>query len=72
MVFESSHALQHFVEVHLMSVELWAVDTYKFGLASDSDTAGATHTGAIHHNGIQMILPWEFHISLSANKQISS
>ena len=38
---------------NLMAVEFRAVNTNKTCFASYSDTAGTTHTGSIHHNGVQ-------------------
>ena len=50
---EGAHAFQHLVEVHLVAVELGAVDADKLGLAAHGDAAGAAHARAVHHDGVE-------------------
>ena len=51
--FKTSQARQHLIEINLMGIEFRAVDTSKFGLSTDSNPAGTTHTGTVHHDSIQ-------------------
>ena len=40
-----------FVEVHLVAVEIGAVNAGELGLAANGQTAAAAHTGTVHHDG---------------------
>jgi hypothetical protein len=51
--FEKVQPHGQFVPVHLVSVELRAVDAREFRFPADRDAAGAAHTGAIYHYGVE-------------------
>lgn len=50
---EGAHALEHLVPVNQSSIELRTVDADKLGLASNGQTARATHTRSVHHDCVQ-------------------
>ena len=50
---EGTHALEHFVPVNLVSVELRTVDADELRLASDGQSASTAHTGTVDHDGVQ-------------------
>ena len=52
-VFERSHALEHLVPFHLVTVEFRTVHTDKFGLSAHGDAAGTTHSCSVDHDGVQ-------------------
>ena len=52
-ILERSHTLQHFIEIHLMSVELRTIYANEFRLTSHSDTARSAHTCTIYHDRIK-------------------
>ncbi len=58
--FESTHTFQHFVEVHLMSVELRTVYTHEFCFTADRNTAGTAHACTVHHDGVQRYICGDF------------
>ena len=53
LVAESTHALQHFVEIHLVAVKLGTIHADELGLSAHRDAAGAAHTRAVHHNRVE-------------------
>ena len=50
---ECSHALEHLVEIDLMSVEFRPVDTHEACLASDRHAACSTHARTVDHDGVE-------------------
>ena len=50
---ESREALEHLVEIYLMPVELRSVNAHKLRLTAHGDTAGAAHSRAVHHDGVE-------------------
>ena len=48
-----SQTHHHFIEVDFMGIEFRTVNADKFGLAVNSHSAGATHTCAVNHNGVE-------------------
>ena len=50
---ESREALEHLVEIYLMPVELRSVNAHELRLTAHGDTAGAAHSRAVHHNGVE-------------------
>ena len=51
-IFVHCAAVHCFVEIYQMSVEIGTVNTCEFSLAANSQTATATHTGTIDHDGV--------------------
>ena len=52
-IAESSHPLQHLIEIDLMSVKFRTVHADEAGFPSHSHTACAAHACAVHHDSIQ-------------------
>ena len=52
-LLERTHALEHLVEINLVTIEFGTIYADKLGLSAHSDTAGATHACTIHHDGVQ-------------------
>jgi len=50
---EGAHALHHLVPVDQVTVEFRSVDTHELCLASDSESTGTTHAGAVDHDGVE-------------------
>ena len=50
---KGAHTLKHLVPVNQSTIKFRTVDTNKLGLASDSESACATHTCSVNHNGVQ-------------------
>ena len=50
---ESSETFQHFIEVHLMAVELRPVHANELGLSAHGDAASTAHARAVHHDGVE-------------------
>ena len=59
-ILERTHTLEHFVEVHLVTVEFRTVYANELGLSTYSDTTSTTHTGTVHHDCIQRYIGWDF------------
>ena len=57
---EGTGTAQHFVEVHLMSVELGTIDAHEACLATNGDAAGTTHTRTVNHDGVQGYISGNF------------
>ena len=51
-ILERTHTFQHFVEIHLVTVEFRTIYTNEFSLSSYSDTASTAHTCSVHHDRI--------------------
>ena len=50
---EGTGTLQHFVEVHLMTVKLGTVHANEACLSAHGDAACAAHARTVHHDGVQ-------------------
>ena len=52
-VLERTHAFEHLIEVHLMTVKLRTIHADKLGLSTHRNAAGTTHTCTIYHDGVE-------------------
>src|ERR1035437_1410452 len=53
LVEVGSSAAGQFIKIHLVRVDLWAVDAGEFNLVAHGYAAAAAHSRAVYHDGIQ-------------------
>ena len=50
------HSAEHLIPVHRVRIELRTIDADELGLTAYGDTACATHSCAVDHNGVERSL----------------
>ena len=57
-VAESTHALEHLVEIHLVAVKFRTIDADELRLSAHRDAARTAHARTIDHDGVQAHVGW--------------
>ena len=51
--FESSHALEHLIEIYFVSIKFRTIHTHETSLSTHRDTASTAHSRSINHDGVE-------------------